>query len=87
MTEQEKDIIAKNESAVNDVKIEIVVALGSADLRVNQLLKLGRGAVVELDKFVNDDVEIFANDVLVGKGEVIVTENNMIGVNITEVVK
>lgn len=87
MTDKEKKILKNNESAINDVNIEIVVALGSADLRVNQLLKLGRGAVVELDKFVNDDVEIFANDILVGKGEVIVTENNMIGVNITEVVK
>jgi len=87
MTVNDKIKIQSNDSAVNDVNIEIVVALGSANLRVNQLLKLGRGAVVELDKFVNDDVEIFANDVLVGKGEVIVTENNMIGVNITEVVK
>jgi len=87
MTDEDKIKIKNNGSAVNDVNIEIVVALGSADLRVNQLLKLGRGAVVELDKFVNDDVEIFANDILVGKGEVIVTENNMIGVNISEVVK
>lgn len=54
------------------------------DLRVNQLLKLGRGAVVELDRDINDNVDIYANDVLIGHGEVVITENETIGISVTD---
>ena len=54
---------------------------------VNQLLKLGRGAVVELDRDVNDYVDIYANNVLIGHGEVVITENETIGIAITDTVK
>ena len=56
-----------NKTLINDknigdsINVEISVALGSADLRIFQLLKLGRGAVVELDRGVNDYVDIYAN--------------------------
>ena len=65
-------------------KVEINVTLGTATLRVHQLLKLGRGAVVELDRGINDYVDIYANDVLIGRGEVIITENDSIGISVTE---
>lgn len=71
----------------NEIVVEISVTLGTADLRVHQLLKLGRGAVVELDRNVNDYVDIYANDVLVGHGEVVITENETIGISIVEVKK
>jgi flagellar motor switch protein FliN/FliY len=58
-----------------------------ANLRVNQLLKLGRGAVVELEQRTSDPVEIFANDVLIAKGEVVITSGDKIGVTLTELVK
>ena len=64
--------------------VEISVTLGTADLRVNQLLKLGRGAVVELDRDINDNVDIYANDVLIGHGEVVITENETIGISVTD---
>ena len=67
--------------------VEISVTLGTADLRVHQLLKLGRGAVVELDRDINDYVDIYANDVLIGHGEVVITENDTIGIAVTEMVK
>lgn len=67
--------------------LDISVTLGTADLRVNQLLKLGRGAVVELDRDVNDYVDIYANNVLIGHGEVVITENETIGIAITDTVK
>ncbi len=66
------------------IKVEIYVTLGTATLRVHQLLKLGRGAVVELDRGINDYVDIYANDVLIGRGEVIITENDSIGISVTE---
>ena len=82
MINNKKHIISKDE-----IMVEISVTLGTADLRVHQLLKLGRGAVVELDRDINDYVDIYANDVLIGHGEVVITENDTIGIAITEMVK
>lgn len=67
-----------------DIKVNISVTLGTVDLRVHQLLKLGRGAVVELDRDINDYVDIYANDILIGHGEVVITENETIGISITD---
>ncbi|MFN3077613.1 MAG: FliM/FliN family flagellar motor switch protein [Alphaproteobacteria bacterium] len=70
-----------------DVVVEISVVLGKATLRVNQLLKLGRGAVVELDQKANEPVEVYANNRLIAYGQVIVTEGNRLGVTLTDVIK
>jgi len=70
-----------------DFNIDVSVTLGTADLRIHQLLKLGRGAVVELDRNVNDYVDIYANDVLIGHGEVVITENETIGIAVTDMVQ
>lgn len=79
-------MVAAKKSALSndDIMVEISVTLGTADLRVNQLLKLGRGAVVELDRDINDNVDIYANDVLIGHGEVVITENETIGISVTD---
>jgi len=53
---------------------------------ISQILKLGRGAVVELERTVGEDIEIHANNQLVAKGEVIVVEDRL-GVTISEVIK
>lgn len=66
--------------------IDISVTLGTADLRINQLLKLGRGAVVELNRNVNDYVDIYANDTLIGHGEVVITDNETIGIAVTDMI-
>ena len=71
----------------NEISVDLSVTLGTADLRVQQLLKLGRGAVVELDRDINDYVDIYANDVLIGRGEVVITENDFIGIAVTEISK
>ena len=55
-------------------------------LRVYQLLKLGRGAVIELNQKTNDPVEILANEVPIARGEVIVTDDGNIGVTLTELI-
>jgi len=71
----------------NEFNIDISVTLGTADLRINQLLKLGRGAVVELNRNVNDYVDIYANDILIGHGEVVITDNDTIGISVTDMIK
>lgn len=76
----------KNYIPNDEIRVELSVTLGTADLRVHQLLKLGRGAVVELDRGISDYVDIYANDVLVGRGEVVITENDSIGIAVTEII-
>ena len=78
--------INKNILSNKDITVNISVTLGTADLRVHQLLKLGRGAVVEVDRDINDNVDIYANDVLIGHGEVVVTDNETIGISVTDMV-
>ena len=79
--------LTQDKNIGDNIEVEISVMLGSADLRINQLLKLGRGAVVELDRNVNDYVDIYANNVLIGHGEVVITENETIGISVTDIVR
>lgn len=72
--------------AVLNVKLEVSAVLGTADMPISQILKLGRGAVVELDRTVGEDIEIHANNQLVAKGEVIVVEDRL-GVTISNIIK
>ena len=76
--------LIKNAEIGEEIMVDVSVTLGTADLRVNQLLKLGRGAVVELDRDVNDLVDIYANDILIGHGEVVITENDKIVISISD---
>lgn len=72
--------------SVSDVPVQISVVLGKTSMQVQQLLKLGRGAVVELDRKVGEPVDIFVNNRLVARGEVVVVEDK-IGVTMTEIIK
>ena len=71
---------------VYDIPVQITVILGRTSMQVNQLLKLGRGAVIELDKKVGEPIDIFVNNRLVARGEVVVVEDR-IGVTMTEIIK
>lgn len=71
---------------VYDIPVQITVVLGKTSMQVNQLLKLGRGAVIELDKKVGEAIDIFVNNRLVARGEVVVVEDR-IGVTMTEIIK
>ena len=72
--------------AVYQVPVQVSAVLGKATMQVNQLLKLGRGAVVELDRKVGEAVDIYVNDRLVARGEVVVVEDRL-GVTMTEIIK
>lgn len=76
-----------NKEAIYDVPVEISVVLGKADLRVHQLLKLGRGAVVELDRRTDEPVDVFADNILIARGEVTVTDDDKLGVTLTDIVR
>jgi flagellar motor switch protein FliN len=72
--------------AVSDIPVSVSVVLGKTQMQVNQLLKLGRGAVIELDRKVGEPIDIFVNNRLVARGEVVVVEDK-IGVTMTEIIK
>ena len=85
------DVLGMNDNvteldAVLEVSVEITAVLGTAIMPISQILKLGRGAVVELNRGVGEDIEIHANNRLVATGEVIVIEDRL-GVNINNIVR
>ncbi|MBT3306634.1 MAG: flagellar motor switch protein FliN [Alphaproteobacteria bacterium] len=69
-----------------DVEVEITAVLGTSMMPISQILKLGRGAVVELNRGVGEDIEVHANNRVVAKGEVIVVDDRL-GVTMTEIIK
>ena len=72
--------------AVYDVPVQISAVLGRATMQVSQLLKLGRGAVVELDRKVGEAIDIYVNNRLVARGEVVIVDDRL-GVTMTEIIK
>ena len=77
---------AKDLEAVYDIPVQLSAVLGRASMQVSQLLKLGRGAVVELDRKVGEAIDIYVNNRLVARGEVVVVEERL-GVTMTEIIK
>jgi len=77
---------AKDLEAVYDIPVQISAVLGKSTMQVAQLLKLGRGAVVELDRKVGEAIDIYVNNRLVARGEVVVVEDRL-GVTMTEIIK
>ena len=71
--------------ALYEVELEAYAILGTASMPVSQLLRMGRGAVVELTTHIGDQIDIKVNDVIVARGEVVVVQDR-IAVEITEVV-
>ena len=77
---------AKELEAVYDIPVQVSAVLGKANMQVSQLLKLGRGAIVELDRKVGEAIDIYVNNRLVARGEVVVVEEHL-GVTMTEIIK
>jgi flagellar motor switch protein FliN len=78
--------MAKDVEAIYDIPVQISAVLGRSTMQVSQLLKLGRGAVVELDRKVGEAIDIYVNNRLVARGEVVVVDDKL-GVTMTEIVK
>jgi len=89
MEEQDWEVgeaMANDVTAIYDIPVQISAVLGRSSMQVSQLLKLGRGAVVELDRKVGEAIDIYVNNRLVARGEVVVVEDKL-GVTMTEIVK
>ena len=72
--------------AVFDVPVKVSAVLGQARMQVADLLKLGQGTILELDRKVGEAIDIYVNDRLVARGEVVLVEDRL-GVTMTEIIK
>ena len=77
---------ARDLETVYDVSVVVSAQLGKSTLPLYKLLQMRQGAILELDKKVGEAVEIFVNNRLVARGEVVIVNNNL-GISMTEIVK
>lgn len=77
---------ASDLAAVYDVPVHIQAVLGRSNMEVASLLRLARGSVIELDRKVGEAIDIYVNNRLVARGEVVVVDDRL-GVTMTEIIK
>lgn len=77
---------AEDLEAVFDVPVRVSVILGRSKVPVSDLLKMDVGTVFELDRQVGEAIEIYVNDRLIARGEIVLVENKL-GVTMTEIIK
>ena len=82
----DEDKSASDLSPVFDVPVNISAVLGRASLSVAQLLELGSGSILELDRKVGEAIDIYVNNRLVARGEVVIVDERL-GVTMTEIIK
>lgn len=77
---------ASDLEAVFDIPVNVSAILGKSHIEVSELLKLDEGSIIELDRKVGEAIDIYVNDRLVARGEVVVVEERL-GVTMTEIIK
>lgn len=80
-----KAINTGNIELLMDVSLRVTVELGRTRMQLSQILELQHGSVVELDRLAGDPVDVFVNDCLIARGEVVVVDDKF-GVRITEMI-
>jgi len=78
--------VAADLEAVFDVPVQVSAVLGRSRMEIGELLKLGPGTVLELDRKVGEAIDIYVNNRLVARGEVVLVEDKL-GVTMTEIIK
>lgn len=71
---------------VFDIPVQVSAVLGRSRMQVSQLMRISKGAVVELDRKVGEAIDIYVNNRLVARGEVVVVDDRL-GVTMTEIIK
>ncbi|MBR1218588.1 flagellar motor switch protein FliN [Bradyrhizobium sp. U87765 SZCCT0131] len=84
--EEQTSRVAGDLEAVFDVPVQVSAVLGRSKMDVGDLLKLGPGTVLELDRRVGEAIDIYVNNRLVARGEVVLVEDKL-GVTMTEIIK
>ncbi|HIJ59114.1 MAG TPA: flagellar motor switch protein FliN [Nitrospirae bacterium] len=68
-----------------DVPLEMTVVIGKTKILIQELLQLGQGSVIALDKLAGEPMEVFVNNKLIGRGEVVVV-NEKFGIRVTDII-
>jgi flagellar motor switch protein FliN/FliY len=76
---------AKDINFILDIPLEVTVVIGRTKILVQELLQLGQGSVVALEKLAGEPMEVFVNDRLIGRGEVVVV-NERFGIRLTDII-
>jgi flagellar motor switch protein FliN/FliY len=84
--ESVEDKSAVDLAPVFDVPVQVSAVLGKTSVSVAQLLKLGAGSILELDRKVGEAIDIFVNNRLVARGEIVIVDERL-GVTMTEIIK
>ena len=84
--DEEETHSAADLEAVFDVPVNVSAVLGKTDIEISELLKLNPGTIVELDRKVGEAIDIYVNDRLVARGEVVIVDEQL-GVTMTEIIK
>lgn len=84
-TNRKNGALSKDMDFLLDIPLEITVELGRTKMLINELLHLGQGSVIELSKLAGETLEIFANQKLVARGEVVVV-NEKYGIRLSEII-
>jgi flagellar motor switch protein FliN/FliY len=84
---QDRSRTSRGIEAMMDVRMNVQIVLGQARMPIAELLKLGRGSVVELDRRVGEPVDVLVNDTLVARGNLVKLAGDRIGVTLTEVMR
>jgi len=83
--EEELNLRMKKLDLILDIPLRVSVELGRTKLLVNDLLQLGQGSVIELNKLAGDPLEVLVNDKLIARGEVVVV-NEKFGIRLTDII-
>ena len=86
MEEMDTPNSGRDLESVYDIPIKVSAILGNARLKVKDVMKMRKGEVVELDRSVGDAIDIWVNNRLVARGEVVVVEEKL-GITMTEIIK
>ncbi len=86
VAEDEEPKTAAELAPVYDVPVRISAVLGKTKINVNELLALGQGSILELDRKVGEAIDIYVNNRLVARGEVVIVDEQL-GVTMTEIIK
>jgi flagellar motor switch protein FliN len=77
--------VTKDINFILDIPLEVTVVIGRTKILVQELLQLGQGSVVALEKLAGEPMEVFVNDRLIGRGEVVVV-NERFGIRLTDII-
>ncbi|MCL0034009.1 flagellar motor switch protein FliN [Thermodesulfovibrionales bacterium] len=77
-------IVRREIDFILDVSLELTVVIGSVKMLVRELLQLGQGSVIALDKLAGEPMDVYVNDRLIGRGEVVVV-NEKFGIRLTDI--